>query len=138
MPVGGVDGSRMDLHQRFIVLGSGFFYFRQFENIGWSVFRVYHCLHKFPPRSVWRGLARYAGLRQNWLIYAVAKLFLSLSLGPGVSGSERIAADGLNPLTVSQMPSDSSQKNSGVTATCHTPSPPGPVCQARKGSQRMG
>src|SRR3712207_7937976 len=30
-------------------------------------------------------------------------------------------ADGLNPLTIGHMPSNNSQKNSGMTATCHTP-----------------
>ena len=33
VPVGGIDGSRMDLHQRFIVLGNGFFYLCQFKDI---------------------------------------------------------------------------------------------------------
>src|SRR5215212_828074 len=57
MPVGGVDGSRMNLQQDFIVLGNRFFYLCNLENIGWSVFCVYHCLHEFPPRLVWRGEA---------------------------------------------------------------------------------
>src|SRR5215210_1089559 len=45
----------MNLQQDFIVVGNRFFYLSQFENIGWSVFCVYHCLHEFPPRLVWRG-----------------------------------------------------------------------------------
>src|SRR5215213_7705179 len=41
---------------------------------------------------------------------------------PGVVDKEA-RADRLNPLTMSQMPSDSSQKNSGMVAmTCHPPS----------------
>src|SRR5215210_3259421 len=55
-----------------------------------------------------RDFFEHAGYRTTELTY-------------GDSCSKREIADGLNPLTIGHMPSNNSHKNSGMTATCHTP-----------------
>lgn len=78
---------------------------RQSKTIGWGVFHVCHRLHGFPQRPVWRGPVRFAGAAPDRLLFALAKRFSPPSFGSVLSGSKAMA-DGLNPLTASQMSSD--------------------------------
>jgi hypothetical protein len=47
-----------------VVLGTRAYCLRRAKNTRWNLFRAYRCFHGCPPRSVWRGLARYARPRQ--------------------------------------------------------------------------
>src|SRR5215213_1981963 len=83
------------------------------------LFRVSHCLHGSSPDSLARP-REVRGAAPDWLFYALDRLNLSLSIRTVLSGSERIAADGSNPLRMSQMPRDSSQMVSGIAMMAAT------------------
>ncbi len=63
------------------------------------------------------------GYLSRWLLYARARRSVSITSISVLSESERIAADALNPFTMSQMPSDNSQINSGTTMMLPTTEP---------------
>lgn len=49
MPVGGIDGRRMNFCQHLIVVGGRFFYAFELKNFGWSVFCVNNRFHVGAP-----------------------------------------------------------------------------------------
>ena len=84
----------MYLYKYFIIFGSRFLYLFELKNFRWPVFCVYNCFHRFPFKftSIW--------LFNFVYIYLVD------------SGA---IANGLNPLTISQIAIACSWKAIGMT-----------------------
>ena len=89
------------------------------EDIGWSCFVYTIAFMSLLQDSLARP-REVRGAAPDWLFYDLDRLNSSLSLRTVLSGSERIAADGSNPLRMSQMPSDSSQRVSGIAMRAAT------------------
>src|ERR671921_236215 len=87
------------------------------------------CLGRLPSSIfskfslIWCSPAWHAGLHQIWLLYTLDRLILSVSAVSVVPGGSGTVAGGLNPLTISHPPMNTSHRPPGIEETRPRPDP---------------